>query len=523
MEENKNIYRYAFYNIAGKDFYQYLPSSNLADVIYVRGMKSVREKSFIKDGDYFIEIGDNSKSFMVGEFLKSSDIVRRYKAEDPVFQDYDEDTIAYLSKNPNAEWTLYGDGDVLLGRYNDYIPVNNGEIPIADEPSLIVKSDVHWYLELEHEDGSITYEKTKFDDRKYRGQSCNFYSLVKVAEYNLNDSCKRVIIERGNEKLPYKPIIRTELDDIIDQAKGLIIHETPFEGFSGVSLLYTFNTEDSACVFYDNQDKVNNSVVTTVTGSGDAILDLFLYGARKIIAFDTNVLTVFYGELKFIAAKYLTFALFKLFFATFDENIYRQLAPYLSFNARKFFDELYEYGNLVEKPIKDSQNGGLFYPTATLFAANSTFNNEKGYYNEENYSRLQQALKDKTLDDISFLNCDLFELPNKVDLKESSYVYLSNIMDFVVGVDEYRIDDEKLRVFKDFILNGLSPALKEGADIELSYISQGWHPQIESNYFRVYPNNEGFSFYLLSNGRDSVLSFRMSLWLKNNNEEAKRT
>lgn len=520
--EEKKTYSYAFYNIDGKDFYQYLPTSNIADVIYIKGMKLVKKRNFIKDGDYYVEIDNNDSSASVGEPLSSKDILRRYYELDPVFQDFSSRFIEILKKHPDDHWTLYCDGELHNVWHKNYINMNNGEIPLMEEPYNIIKGETHWYLELYHGDGTVTYEKTMFDDGKYRGQDCNSYTLVKVLEYRLNGNDKQVVIEREKNKYPHQSVLQTALDDIIDKAKGLISHQIKFNGFAGVSPLYSFNTEDSACVFYDNQDKVRDSVVTTVTGSGDAVLDLFLHGAKKVIAFDTNILTAFYGELKFIAAKYLPFDDFEYFFATFDERIYNRLSPYLSINIRKFWDELYSYIKLVNKPIMDLRNGGLFYPAASLFSANCTFHNEKGYYTPENYSKLQQILKDKSLDDINFVNCDLFELPDKADLSDSSYAYLSNIMDFIVGIENYDIEEEKLKAFKDFILYKLLPSLKENADIELSYISSGWHIVIEKEYLDNYSTNEGFTFQTLSNKRDSVLSFRNYLLIENKNVGPKK-
>lgn len=510
--EEKNVYKYAFYTIDEKDFYQYLPTSNLSDVIYVKGMKSVKEKSFIKDGNYYIEIDNEDNEIGIGEPVLTRDIIRRYFELDPILQHYDKSTIESYIKDHDAEWTLYGNGELESGWYNSYTNVNNGEIPMVEEPQNIIKGETHWYLELHHDNGSITYEKTIFDDREYRGQDCNFYTLVRVLEYKLNGNYKRIIIERDSNQYPHQIIHQTALDDITDKAKGLISHQISYDDFKGVSPLYSFNTEDSACVFYDNQDKIKDSIVTTVIGSGDPILDLFLYGAKKVIAFDTNIMTIFYGELKFIAAKYLPFDDFDTLFTNFDEKIYKQLSLYLSNSTHKVWNKLYLYSKLVNKPIKNQKGSGLFY--TSLFENNSTLYNEKGYYTPENYLKLQQILRNKSLDDIIFINCDLFELPNKVDLSDSSYAYLSNIMDFYIGNKKDNID--RLKLFKDFILNKLLPSLKENANIELSYLKRVYHQKIEKNYSDIYPINEGFEFYLLSNKRDSVLSFRNNLLLENN-------
>ncbi len=514
MIPEQKIEKYAFYTIDGKEYYQYLPTTKLEDVVYVKGMKEVCERTFFIDGEYFIQVKEKDKYIGVGEAISSLEIVRRYYDKDPFFQNYDIDTIEYLKENPTTYWNLEGDGTVTLGRYNHYIKVNTGEIKTTEEPHNIVEGETYWYLELYHKDGTVTYEKTLYNDKKYRGQTCNHYRFVRITEYELNGVLKKAIIKREPHVYSYHSVVLTELDDIIDKAKGLISHNSSYNGFEGVSPIYGFNTEDSACVFHDKKDFIKNQVVTTVTGSGDAILDLFLYGAKKIISFDTNSLTSFYGELKFIAAKYFSFEQFSNFFNTLSEDFYRLLEPYLSDKTRKFWNELYEYCKIVDKPLKDKENGGLFYPSMSIFTSNSTFYNEKGYYTEENYLKLKKKLADKTLADIQFVNCDLLNLPKTVDLNDSTYVYLSNIMDFMVGVDNENVEVEKLRAFKDFVLKNLYPSLDSNAEIDLSYIKRSWHRGIENGYFEVYPSEEGFSLTPLSNGNDDLLSFHSNSFLK---------
>lgn len=521
--QEKEIYKYALYNIDNKECYQYLPTSNIEDVIYVNGMRDVQEKSYIKDGDYFIEINTKSKTYGVGEKISSSEIAKRYYARDPILQKYDKSLIDHFNNSPDIMWTLFGNGDTDFGIYDYYVAVNKGSIVNKEEPHNIVKGETHWYLELYHEDGTISYEKTVYDDRKYRGQQCNYYRLVKVLEYELEGNQKKVILEKSNDKLSYHSVLQTELDDIIDSAKGFISNQVQFNDFAGVSLLYPFNTEDSACVFHDHQNMIKDNIVTTVTGSGDAILDLFLYGAKKIIAFDTNIITKFYGELKFVAAKYLSFEKFSIFFGELNEDIYKRIVKYLSDDCQKFWNELYLYSKIINEPIRVRQNyekGGLFMPETSMFLRdiNKTIDNDKSYYNEENYLKLQKILQSKSLEDIYFANCDLFDLPDKVDLSFSSYVYLSNIMDFIIGKDKKGKFDYKLnqlKIFKEFILTRLLPALKENANIDLSYINMNWHHKSDMvDYMNVYQLNEGFILESLTNNRDKILSFKSSIALK---------
>ena len=511
------VYAYAYYEVNDRKFYQYLPTGNINDTIYVRGMCCVKEKKFIKDGNYYIEIPIKSKTFGVGTPVYSSDIVERYYAGDPLLQKWDKEDIEYLANSTNRPWTLYGDGNVRMSHYQNYIGINNGAVPEFEFPKNIVNGEVNWYLELKFEDGTVKYEKTVCGDKKYRGQKCEKYSFVKVLEYNLNGEKKQKIIERSNY-YPYHRVESTWLDDILDQAKELIVNKPNFYGFAGVSPLYSFNTEDSACVFHDNQSKIRDNDVLTVIGSGDAILDLFLYGAKKVIAFDTNILTIFFAELKFVAAKYLSFDEFDKFFNELDEKIYRKIENNLSNDCRIFWNELYNFSQVVDIPLKDYNSGGLFQTYISIFAANGTIFNDKGYYNERQYLKLQQILKDKSLEDVSLIHCDLFDLPNNFDLKNISYAYLSNIMDFLVGIDKMDLNVSSLEEFKNYILGALLPSLKENADIDLSYLKSSWHmPGDFEKYSSVYPEYDGFVIKPLSNNRDYILSFESDVLRKKSN------
>ena len=177
MIEQKNVEKYAFYQIDKKDYYQYLPTSKLEDVVYVSGMKSVCEKHFIEDDGHFIEIPTKETVFGVGEVVSSLDIVRRYYEGVSFFQHYDSETIEYLKENPNREWNLDGEGEATLGCYSSYIKVNHGEVPVQKSLQDIILGSSYWYVELHQEDGTVCYEKTVYNDKKYRGQNCQFYGF----------------------------------------------------------------------------------------------------------------------------------------------------------------------------------------------------------------------------------------------------------------------------------------------------------------------------------------------------------
>ena len=160
----------------------------------------------------------------------------------------------------------------------------------------------------------------------------------------------------------------------------------------------------------------------------------------------------------------------------------------------------------------------MFQTYISIFAANGTIFNDKGYYNERQYLKLQQILKDKSLEDVSLIHCDLFDLPNNFDLKNISYAYLSNIMDFLVGIDKMDLNVSCLEEFKNYILGALLPSLKENADIDLSYLKSSWHmPGDFEKYSSVYPEYDGFVIKPLSNNRDYILSFESDVLRKKSN------
>ena len=107
-------------------------------------------------------------------------------------------------------------------------------------------------------------------------------------------------------------------------------------------------------------------------------------------------------------------------------------------------------------------------------------------------------------------------MPNLIDLSKCSYAYLSNIMDFLVGIDKLEIDESAVEKFKEFVSQLLS-SMKENANIDLCYISENWHLGISKKiYSEKFPYYEGYCTMPLSNPncKASVLSYRSDLLKK---------
>ena len=124
---------------------------------------------------------------------------------------------------------------------------------------------------------------------------------------------------------------------------------------------------------------------------------------------------------------------------------------------------------------------------------------------------MQESLKNKSIDDIQFITCDIYDLPNKVDLRNYSYAYFSNVLDFICGVDKYVINQDKLEEFKQFIQTQIIPSMRENSNIDLCYLSSSWHMGLDdSQYESIYKRDDGFIREDLYN-KDYILSYQSEL------------
>lgn len=514
------VYLYAEYKIGDETKCQVIPSGNISDLIYEDGMTEVRFKDFIYSNSILIDctLNNSDSYYSIGIPVTSREFIEMYENNDSrIKKDAVNNNIykSFIKYNELDKRRLIIDPKKQLNFMLNYKAVNpkiNGE-PIYISKSDIIKGNNYWYIEL-HEGDAVRYEKTYLGDKKYRGQKCDYYSFVLVTEYQVNGKEMHKIIQKDDTNYLYSDYNPSKLDLIIDQAKALLVsHEYKFEDFSGVTSLYRFNSEDSACVFSDNKSLITGQNVVTVTGSGDAILDLFMNGANKIVSFDINSMTAFWAELKFVAAKYLNYQDYLNLINTLDYDIYSKISSYLSPNTQKLWDELYNFCTLREIWI-DGEQSTLIYKNTLFFSFDCSQGNPNGYCNENNYYKLQEILRDKSISDVSFVICDIFDLPNSVDLSNYSYAYLSNIMDFLVGIDKLEIDESAVEKFKKFVTKSLLPSMKEDANIDLCYISENWHLGTSKEiYSEKFSEDEGYRKIPLSitKRNASTLSFRSYL------------
>ena len=505
---NKQVYLYAEYIINNILKRQLLSSNILSDLVYEDGMTSVTIKKCIKDDDKYIDCTSTSETYSIGVPITAEEYIEMYEKSDSRINK-DKGTYQSLKELGNRhKYIIFPNKEIGFQYYSQTInPKNNKALILIDDNSLI-KGKNYWYIKL-IKDNQVRYERTFLGDKKYRGQNCDSYSFALVCEYEMNNEKKRVILlEESKTYLPSN-YNNSKVDSIIDKAKNLVSNEYKFEGFSGVSPLYKYNTEDSASVFNRHNDKIRGQNVITITGSGDAILDLFMNGAEKIISFDSNELTQYWAELKFIAAKYLSYDDFLKLINIFDQDIYNKISQYLTKNTKKFWDETILFSNTINTDL-NSDSSLLFYKSS-IFSSNCTYKNPVGYCNKDNYSRMQESLKNKSIDDIQFITCDIYDLPNKVDLRNYSYAYFSNVLDFICGVDKYVINQDKLEEFKQFIQSQIIPSMKEKSNIDLCYLSSSWHMGLDdSQYESIYKRDDGFIREDLYN-KDYILSYQSEL------------
>ena len=505
---NKQVYLYAEYTINNIIKRQLIPSNILSDLVYENGMTSVTIKKCIKDDDKYIDCTSISETYSIGVPITATEYIEMYEKSDPRINK-DEDTYQSLKKmGDRHKYIILPNKEIGFQFHSQTINPKKDTTPILIEDNSIIKGNNYWYIKL-IKDNQVSYEKTILGDKKYRGQKCDSYSFVLVCEYEMNNEKRKTILLEEEKKYFPDNYNYSELDSIIDKAKTLVSNEYKFEGFSGVSPLYKYNTEDSASVFNRHNDKIDGQNVITITGSGDAILDLFMNGANKIISFDSNELTKYWAELKFIAAKYLSYEDFLKLINIFDQDLYNKISEYLTKNTKKFWDETILFTNTINTEL-NSDSSLLFYKSS-IFSSNCTYKNPVGYCNKDNYYRMQESLKNKTIDDIQFITCDIYDLPNKVDLSNYSYAYFSNVLDFICGVDKYVINQDKLEEFKQFIETQIIPFMKENSNIDLCYLSSSWHMGLDdSQYESIYKRDEGFIRENLYN-KDYILSYQSEL------------
>lgn len=507
--------------------YKHVDAIEPEDVKYEDGMLTFKFIRYfnvkIDNKKYYIVIDKEDKSYAFGMSETLHNLIERTKSGEE-FDGYDRELIDYYINRHGENFTFWITGRNVL--MLDYIQNKVSASRVYDNTSdldlhedEIVDAKIEWYIEYKKYGDDKWYIKPTFcSDKKFRYDSTiENYRFVKSAVYEINGSFYNNVIER--EDIMYENNHETnnrdEIDEAIDAAKTLIYGKNEnSEMFAGYTRVYPFNTEDSSSVFKIQKDRISNQDTLTVTGSGDALLDLFMNGANTVTCFDINGLAKFYALLKLFFVKAgMSYHEFETFFLGKDtvilsKEIYDKYSSFLDKNLKRFWDGIYEYLNVNNKKLLNS-NHNLFYKIYDFFGtANKSYHNNCSYIgNEENYAKLQEILKSKTLDDVNFIDSSLFDLPEKLVDKKYGYVYLSNILDFTDLYFDNKDELDRKLAFKEFVLNNLTNIIVDNGTIDVGFIAENW--QLSNTYTLAFSNEEGFDIKDLKpyNDKDKVIVF----------------
>lgn len=278
--------------------------------------------------------------------------------------------------------------------------------------------------------------------------------------------------------------------------------------FAGVTPVYPFNTEDSANLFFSYKDFIKDKKVLTVTGSGDALLDLIVAGSRDITCFDTNVLAKRIAELKLSFWKaHLGSDAYKRFFAgehcgdeILDYDLFKECRNYLSPETLYYFECVYEYArkkgikltNHVSQILYQQYESFLHFPNQ-----NQTLDNPSSYLSEWNAKKLEDALIDTEDLHVRFIDSDILSLAKESLDPEYYFIFLSNIFEFTSTFIPKKRLRMRLETFKDYVVKELYPHVSDGGVLVAGYLKGSrnvtddiYHDK--SKYDLIFSEDEGF-------------------------------
>lgn len=515
-----------------KKYYKKISTANALEVNYEEGMYDFTIQQIIIvtiNGKLVpILVEEDSKRYVFGEQDTLENILMRIQSGETFSEDYK----GILEKLKHLETLLItGTKKLELDLHSNYIPINpmnsHEATPDADiEENDVVKGKSIWYVEYKKPgDDTLYYMPTFCNDKKIRtNENIEYYRFVKVVEVTIDDVDHKFVYEREPEMYYIEAHDEyTEVDMAIDAAKFMIYNgqKQGTHMFNGYTPIYPFNTEDISSVFKKRQNYIKNGHVLTVTGSGDALLDLFLNGADNVTCFDANGSAKYYTKLKFYAIKaglsyeeYLEFFLGKNDSSILNYDIYKKFSHTLDEDTKKYWDSIYEYLNTSGQKLNSNSHSLLYSIIDPFGTANCTYKNPNSYCSEENYQLLQEILKTKSLDEnVRFIDAPLFELGSHLDNSKFDYIYLSNIMDFTSTFINGSLP-ERLEKFREFIQVELSKNVSEDGTIDIAFLKENraitsdvfYSPDEYVSFFKP---DDGFFIHSLEpyNHDDHIISF----------------
>ena len=458
------------------------------------------------DGIKYYFVINKSKKIHFGEALTLEEILK-----DERISREDKEIVKDITKNPNRKFFLNSNNEIEM--FSNDIALKPNKIISFDETNIIKDSQVlfpsyEWYIEYTKYNEEKTYLKpTFYSDKIYRyAPTIDKYRFVKVAKIKGDEKEHIIPIEKEQEwHISENSYIRDEVDDAIDSSIAYIAGEDQQNMFEGYTRLYPFNTENSSAVFAINKEYIENNDVLSITGSGDASLDLFFNGAKTVTCFDINGLSKFLAVLKFSFIKAgISYEEYVNFFSAdprkfddyFNFDIYEKYSNnILDEKVKKYWDNIIRYLKINNISLKKDKHT-LFYNTHDAFFGlftNSSFAVKGAYLeNEESFKRLQDILKQKSIKDLTLVDASLFDIDKVLEGKKYKYIYLSNVLDF----SDYYFNDcdyvESKEKFKEYVVNNLSTLLDENGLIDVSYVKDSWSLRNIETTLQVFPIDEGY-------------------------------
>lgn len=532
MEQAEVKYMIGYDTEEEREHYRYkeVIATRPDDVSYENGMYTFTLLKYIPrevNGKKYYALVDNDKQkYAFGYSETCKRLIERMKNGENFVGDTLEG-IQSWAKSCGEESTLWvtGTNALMMDYFTRKVPVKSvnpstPDLEVAKDD--FVEAHLEWYVRYKKKGDDTWYYKPTFcSDKKFRNEmdsDIESYQFVEVAIYEINgkrfEELYRVedkVYENNNVN-----VHRDETDAAIDGAISVLFGNETDKMFEGYTRIYPFNTEDGASVCHKHQDNIKNQDALTITGSGDFMLDLFLYGAKSVTCFDINGLAKYYALLKFSFIKAgMSYKDYKEFFLGQDDiilkrDLYEKYKGCLDERVQRFWDAIYTYLENNNKQLHKSEHN-LMYKIYDMFgSANRSYNNKSSYFTEANFGRLQEILKSKSLENIRFYDASITKIPEILHGQKFGYAYLSNVIDFTDQLFNSESQDERIKMFKDFILVEFTNLVRENGAMSVGYISAGWDTNLLiDEYNRVFTNEEGFAVESLApyNNDDSVLSY----------------
>jgi hypothetical protein len=198
--------------------------------------------------------------------------------------------------------------------------------------------------------------------------------------------------------------------------------------FKGIAPIYPFTTENLAGYFPFL--KINGKTILTVSGSGDQVLNAMYFGAKQIDAFDINLLSSLYTELKLQALRFLSYDDFLSYFSFVSDNrqvlsrrLYDKFSDSISSSAKYVFDLFYQAFNDRGYEMRNSH---LFYNRPPV-------DHQSAVYNEylQNPDKYLQTRNNSGASIYRWLQSDIMELKHILEpAARYDVILLSNIADY---------------------------------------------------------------------------------------------